>query len=100
MKYSNKLSRKLRFSTVVVMGLLASTSAHSAGKSASQCKGLENAACSANAACGWVDGYQRKDGRKVNSFCRTTARAKSSAAAKTSAAAKAKAKTQSKSSGN
>jgi len=43
---------------------------------ASQCKGLDNGACSQNNACGWVEGYERKDGRKVKSFCRTKARPK------------------------
>ncbi len=38
--------------------------------SAGDCKGLENAACSAESACSWVEGYERKDGRLVKSFCR------------------------------
>jgi len=42
----------------------------------SACKGLENSACSANASCSWVEGYERKDGRKVKSFCRTKSAAK------------------------
>jgi hypothetical protein len=49
---------------------------------ASQCKGLENVACNTSSACGWVDGYQRKDGRKVKSFCRTSARGKAKTQAK------------------
>lgn len=36
----------------------------------SPCKGLEAAACSSNAACGWTDGYTRKDGREVRGYCR------------------------------
>ena len=49
-------------------------------QAASQCKGLEDAACSQNASCSWVQAYERKDGRKVSAFCRTkakTAQAKS-----------------------
>ena len=38
---------------------------------ASACKGLDNSACNDNAACGWVEAYERKDGRTVRSFCRT-----------------------------
>jgi len=45
---------------------------------ASQCKGLENSACNQNASCGWVNGYERKDGRKVKSFCRTSNKSKPS----------------------
>lgn len=41
---------------------------------ASQCKGLANAACDANTACGWVQSYERKDGRTVKAFCRTKAK--------------------------
>jgi len=48
---------------------------------ASACKGLNNSACAASASCGWVESYQRKDGRTVKAFCRT----KSSAAKKTHA---------------
>ncbi len=44
--------------------------------SASNCKGLESAACESNVACSWVEGYQRKDGRQVKSFCRAKPAAK------------------------
>lgn len=36
----------------------------------SPCKGLEAATCSSTAACGWTDGYTRKDGREVRGYCR------------------------------
>ncbi len=45
---------------------------------ASACKGLENAACSSNSACNWVEGYERKDGRTVKSFCRSKPSSKKS----------------------
>ena len=48
---------------------------------ASQCKGLENAACDSNTACSWVQGYERKDGRQVKSFCRAKPAAKNKVAA-------------------
>ena len=60
--------------TATVAGACMSGSAFAA----SACKGLDNAACGANASCGWVEGYERKDGRKVKSFCRTTSSAKKS----------------------
>ena len=48
---------------------------------ASQCKGLQNAACAEKAsACSWVNGYVRQDGRKVNAFCRSKAKRTSKAA--------------------
>ena len=43
----------------------------------SQCKGLENNACVTASSCSWVEGYERKDGRKVDAFCRTKAKSKS-----------------------
>jgi hypothetical protein len=39
----------------------------------SDCKGLQNSACGAKASCRWVEGYQRKDNRKVKAFCRSYA---------------------------
>jgi hypothetical protein len=57
---------------IATIGLLSSTGANAA----SACKGLDNSACNAKANCGWVNGYERKDGKKVNSFCRTKARSK------------------------
>ena len=38
---------------------------------ASECKGLKESVCDSNNSCRWVNGYLRKDGRKVNSFCRS-----------------------------
>ncbi|MES9957979.1 MAG: hypothetical protein ABW086_13075 [Sedimenticola sp.] len=38
---------------------------------AAECKGLSSKQCAADAACAWVDGYQRKDGRTVSGYCRT-----------------------------
>lgn len=43
---------------------------------ANVCKGLDTSACNKSSSCGWVEGYQRKDGRSVKSFCRTNSRAK------------------------
>ncbi|MES9960527.1 MAG: hypothetical protein ABW089_08840 [Sedimenticola sp.] len=38
---------------------------------AAECKGLSSEQCAADAACAWVDGYIRKDGRTVSGYCRT-----------------------------
>jgi len=40
----------------------------------SQCKSLKQTECDVKAVCSWVDGYERKDGKKVNAFCRTQAK--------------------------
>ncbi len=54
--------------------LFASTAAFAVSLSttgvASQCKGLVENVCSADAQCTWVDGYVRKDGRAVSAHCR------------------------------
>jgi len=67
-------------SSAIVVGLLMSQGA----SAASACKGLDNAACDDAAACGWVNGYERKDGRTVKSFCRTNAKTKTKAKEKSS----------------
>jgi len=56
---------------VVSLSLLGLMLAAGPVTAASVCKGLDNSACNDNAACGWVEGYERKDGRTVRSFCRT-----------------------------
>lgn len=46
----------------------------------SACKGLEQAACTANAECRWQEGYTRKDGVVVSSYCRSMPKKKDSTA--------------------
>ena len=36
----------------------------------SACKGLASGTCSGKSSCVWVDGYTRKDNRKVSGYCR------------------------------
>ncbi|GAA6154017.1 hypothetical protein [Pseudoteredinibacter isoporae] len=69
------------------------------------CKGQSQSACGKSGSCSWVDGYQRKDGKKVKGYCRVSAgKAKNSLSAKSksaekkakSSASKAKAKTKAK----
>jgi hypothetical protein len=62
--------------SLIALGLLTSLLAVSPATAASACKGLENSVCTSNASCGWVEAYQRKDGRTVKSFCRTKSGAK------------------------
>ncbi len=74
---------------VLASSLLASLMIASPASAASPCKGLDNSACSTNASCGWVDSYQRKDGRAVKAFCRTKSGAKRSSAKKAQASSSA-----------
>lgn len=57
-------------------GLFVVTSAQAA--TPSQCKTLSQEACSATPSCAWVDGYTRKDGRKVSAYCRKAPQRKAS----------------------
>lgn len=59
--------RSALFTSVIVASMLASAGA----SAASTCKGLDVSACESSSSCRWVQEYQRKDGRKVNAFCRT-----------------------------
>lgn len=78
MKLSNNIVRSFLL-TATVAGACAAGSA----TAASACKGLDNAACNSGSNCSWVAGYERKDGRKVSAFCRTSSAAKRTAKAKT-----------------
>ena len=46
--------------------------------SAAECKGMEKNKCEGNGSCTWVDSYQRKDGVKVDGYCRNKGGKKSS----------------------
>ena len=46
--------------------------------SAAECKGMEKNKCESNGSCTWVDSYQRKDGVKVDGYCRNKGGKKSS----------------------
>lgn len=54
----------------LLSSLLITPLAWQPASAASPCKGLEQAACAANAECRWQDGYTRKDGAEVASHCR------------------------------
>ena len=74
--------KKLTVRNTLLVASLIATAAFSGQSYASQCKGLDNGACSAKASCSWVEGYERKDGRTVKSFCRTKSVAKQKSVAK------------------
>ena len=59
--------RHLAVSTLVTLSL-----SYSAGAIAA-CKGMAEAACTADGACTWVSGYARKDGIEVRGYCRNNA---------------------------
>ena len=44
---------------------------------AADCKGLAQAKCEGNTSCSWVDSYKRKDGKKVDAYCRSKGKKKS-----------------------
>ena len=85
--------RNISSAAIIAVALLTSSQA----SAASQCKGLESASCSTNAACSWVQSYERKDGRTVNAFCRT--KAKSAKSSSKEVGAKSQSSTASKTSG-
>ena len=62
--------------TFLFTATLAAVFISAPASSANLCKGLESNACTTNLSCGWVEGYERKDGRKVKSFCRSKPSAK------------------------
>jgi len=68
--------------TLLTSGLVALLSAGSAS-AVSACKGLDDSACNSDQTCRWVEGYERKDGRQVKSFCRTKPTSKKKADQKT-----------------
>lgn len=75
------------FFAVLSAALLVSSQVHAADPV--QCKGLDNDACTQQESCSWVNGYERKDGRLVSSFCRTKAKSKSTSATTTDTGEKA-----------
>lgn len=68
--------------SLITISLLVSLLMAGPATAASACKGLENSACDNKASCGWVEGYQRKDGRAVKSFCRAKPLTKTSVSKK------------------
>lgn len=71
MKTQNSFAKKT--TTALLVSALAAGSLFFSVNSvaANACKGLSNTACTNSDSCRWVNGYERKDGRKVKSFCRS-----------------------------
>lgn len=61
-----------QFPRLFAVALLAGSFTLGANAQASDCKTLEQNACSAAASCMWVGSYQRSDGRSVKAYCRST----------------------------
>lgn len=57
-------------------------------QAASACKGLNDSACASAQSCSWINAYARKDGKKINGFCRTKSKSSTKKAAGKKAAAK------------
>jgi len=70
------LNKKIQIG-IVMATLITVFPASSVVFAQTQCKGLENPTCNQNSLCSWVDSYERKDGVKVNGFCRTKPKSKS-----------------------
>ncbi len=66
------ISRSALFGISVAFGMM--TMLPAASLAESQCKGLEKNACERKADCSWVEGYKRKDGKKVSSYCRSASK--------------------------
>lgn len=56
---------KLILTTLLALGLFSTPA-----QAVSQCKGMPSAACGKAGNCTWVNSYKRKDGKKVNGYCR------------------------------
>ena len=82
---ARRTSRFIRIGTIT-SGLLGSLLISGSISAASACKGLDSDACGASASCGWVESYQRKDGRTVKAFCRTKSTRKAKASEVSSSA--------------
>ena len=81
MQANQKLVRSfILTATLACASVMGSTSA----LAASACKGLDTKGCSSNSSCRWVEGYERKDGRQVKAFCRTSPVSKKTANTKLS----------------
>ena len=61
-----KLIVKSAAAAVAAIALIASQG----NATAAECKGLEKPKCENSSSCTWVDSYVRKDGVKVDGYCR------------------------------
>lgn len=73
----------MKLMTALLTAVLVLFSVLGSNAYAAQCKGMKKTQCSASNNCVWVDGYKRKDGKKVKSYCRN-GKGKAKAASKKS----------------
>jgi len=66
----------IRYAAVTAIALALGGLQGTAGAAA--CKGLEKNKCESSSSCTWVDSYTRKDGVKVDGYCRAKGGKKSS----------------------
>ena len=71
MKLQNSFVKKTSITTLAIVVAATATIFSTNSFAANTCKGLESSACDTSSSCRWVESYQRKDGRKVNAFCRS-----------------------------
>ena len=76
---SNRRAAAFKSAAVSASFMIGLVLASSPVQAVSACKGLDTKACGTATSCSWVNGYERKDGRSVSSFCRAKSSAKSSA---------------------
>lgn len=69
-------ARSLAFVTPLTFSIFLTVTPAEAAPAA-QCKSLTQEACAATPDCRWVEGYTRRDGRRVNAYCRKAPRPKS-----------------------
>jgi len=65
------INRRIVPSSIVAAALFGALMVSLPAAAASQCKGLSENSCAADSTCSWINGYVRKDGRKVSSHCKT-----------------------------
>lgn len=69
-----------RFTALFALAVLAAFSS----QVNAACKGQSEDACSTDASCAWIGSYERRDGVKINGYCRTRSGGKTEAEAKPS----------------
>jgi hypothetical protein len=77
----NKRERRSTTSSLLAAAVFAATFAVGV-QAESACKGLEKRQCEGKGDCTWVDGYTRKDGVKVASYCKSVGNRSSSSSSK------------------
>jgi len=72
--FSKNLKKTFSLIAVFVTFVFMSSVTH-----AQTCKSMSEESCESTDRCSWIAAYERKDGRKVNAFCRNKPGAKKAA---------------------